>query len=357
MPARSSLPSGPFPGRTEDRPHHGLANQPTALRRALAGPPDSVHDPARAVGVPMALLLIVEDMEGWDEVSLLRLVRLVRHLARTAAAGEAAGERETESAASIASQTSMTQPMPLLRPASASSIPLDIRCFGGFQLRRGTARLDCGALRPKVRSLLQLLAIHAGRPVHREELLDALWPDLDVPAGIRNLQVAVSQLRAFLEPGTGRGSRRRLSRDGASYALTLLPDDRSDVYGFECAVQDWKRARGSGTAEAALTTLRRAAAYYTGDLLPEAGPMEWVAGERLRLRALASDVMGALAEAELGLGHADAAKEAARASLELDAYRDSSWRVLIAAHREAGSHAAAARANREYARMLRSLAG
>ena len=240
----------------------------------------------------------------------------------------------------------------------AAMLPLEIRCLGGFRLLRGGTSLDGSAIRPRVRSLLQLLAMHACRPVHRELLLDALWPGLDTQAGIRNLQVAVSQLRAFLEPESLHGGRhQRLRRDGESYRLVLLPADRCDIREFESAVQAWKDLRGTGTPAAIVKPLRAARAWYGGDLLPEIGPTEWVVGDRLRLRALASSALGALAEAELGLGRADAACDAARASLDIDEYQDASWHVLIAAYRRAGSHAAAERVRREYEEVLRGLEG
>lgn len=235
-------------------------------------------------------------------------------------------------------------------------ISLEIYCFGGFRLLRGGRCVDSSAMRPRVRSLMQLLSLYACRPVHRELLLEALWPDLDTQAGIRNLQVTVSQLRAFLEPESPHGDRqRRLRREGESYRLALLPGDRCDVREFESAVQAWKEVRGAGDRAAIVKPLRIARAWYGGDLLPEAGPTEWVVGDRLRLRALASAALAALAEAELGLGRTDAAADAARSGLEIDEYQDASWRVLIAAYRRVGSHAAAERVRREYEKVLRGL--
>ncbi|MFI1510060.1 BTAD domain-containing putative transcriptional regulator [Streptomyces sp. NPDC020597] len=232
---------------------------------------------------------------------------------------------------------------------------LEIRCFGLFQVQREGQPLDCSALRPKVRALFQLLAVHTPRLVHREHLLAALWPDLKPEAGIRNLQVAISHLRGFLEPDAGRGDHRLLLRDGESYRIALGPGDACDVGGFERAVADWRRIRDTGRTEEIADTLRAAHRWYAGSLLPELGPTEWVVPERRRLRIRAADVTGALAEAELLLGRPVEASEAARRSLELDRYRDRSWQLLVAAHREAGSTAAAERAQREYERVIRTL--
>jgi tetratricopeptide (TPR) repeat protein len=145
----------------------------------------------------------------------------------------------------------------------ANRLALRIRCFGGFRMRSGDVELDCSAIRPKVRSLLQLLAVNAARPVHREQLLEALWPDLGPQAGIRNLQVTVSQLRAFLEPETGRGSRHLLLRDGESYQISLLPQDVCDVREFERARPPmrlyWSKRFGQRRAGTAVTCCRNSA--------------------------------------------------------------------------------------------------
>src|SRR2546423_9087646 len=51
-------------------------------------------------------------------------------------------------------------------------------------------------IKPRVRAVLRLLAVHAGNPVHREVLQMAFWPDADAETGARNLHVAVSSLRS-----------------------------------------------------------------------------------------------------------------------------------------------------------------
>ena len=74
-----------------------------------------------------------------------------------------------------------------------------------------------------------MLALHAGRPVHRELLVDAMWPQLDSTAGTHNLHVAVSSLRSVLEPGVPRGASRLLPRDGDRYVLALPEGSASDA--------------------------------------------------------------------------------------------------------------------------------
>ncbi|WP_148086503.1 BTAD domain-containing putative transcriptional regulator [Micromonospora sp. HM5-17] len=239
-------------------------------------------------------------------------------------------------------------------PAAAGA-PLVVRCFGGFHLEIPGRRLDWASVRPRVRALLRFLAAHGGRPVHREIILAALWPELPLRSGVRNLHVGVSMLRAFLEPGLRRGESRFVRRDGESYLLALPPSAYCDVRSFEEAVATWRRAVCTGDRAVAVAALRDALDQYGGDLLPEDGPAEWVVPERDRYRTLAAESAATLAALELEAGRLTAAVTAARRGLELDGFRDDAWRVLAEAQQRSGDTAAYARTRRAYARMLRTL--
>ncbi|MGW7542606.1 AAA family ATPase [Streptomyces sp. NPDC054770] len=245
------------------------------------------------------------------------------------------------------------------RPAAGSPArtgpSLEIRCLGGFSVRRAGIELDLAQLRPKARKLLRLLALHVGTAVHRDQLLDELWPGLPPEQGVRNLQVTVSRLRAFLEPGADRGASRLVLRRAEAYQLVLDDGAVWDIGEFERARGVWRRARLSTDADEQAKLLRTCLRWYQGDLLPEDGAAEWVVVERARLRNQAAELSQVLGELELELKHFDSAVRAARRSLALDPFRDVSWRVLISAYRLAGDAAAASRVKREYAQMLHSL--
>ena len=345
----------------------GTALHACALVADAEDAPRLFEEAEAALGGPHARLPLARVLADHG-TALRRLGRdreavpLLRRAAELAAACDAVPLAERARAEARLADATDDVPVPApkaVRPAGPPAAPsgpqLEIRCFGVFQVQRGGRKLDCSALRPKVRALFQLLAIHTPRLVHRERLLEALWPDLKPEAGIRNLQVAISQLRGFLEPEAGRGDHRLLLRDGESYRIALAPTDACDVLEFEQAVAAWRRIRNTGRTEEIADTLRAAHLCYAGSLLPEVGPAEWVVAERRRLRIRAADVTGALAEAELALARPVEASEAARRSLELDRYRDRSWQLLVAAHREAGSTAAAERAQREYERVISTL--
>jgi DNA-binding SARP family transcriptional activator len=245
-------------------------------------------------------------------------------------------------------------------PGREDPVPacVELRVLGGFDLRLAGRDLDWSRLRPRARTTLRLLALHAGRPVHRETLVEALWPDLPAAAGMHSLQVAVSSLRRFLDPAAARGSG-LLARAGDTYKLMLPPGSRSDVAEFEACLRVFRELRAAGTDRAAPDTvvvaLRRALSLYRGDLLPEDGPAEWVVTERDRLRQDAAEAAAALGTVEMGRGNPVAAAEALERGLRLDPFRDPAWRLLIAAYQAVGDLAAAARARRDYTRVLADL--
>ncbi|MEJ3746414.1 bacterial transcriptional activator domain-containing protein [Actinomycetes bacterium KLBMP 9797] len=242
-----------------------------------------------------------------------------------------------------------------IRAGRSGTDAIAVRCFAGFRMELAGQRLEWSRLRPRMRALLRLLAAAGGRPVHRESILAALWPNLPVPAGIRNLHVGISTLRAFLEPDVGRGESRLVRRDGECYLLAVPPDGCHDVRAFTDAVGSWQRAQARGDLPGAATALRQAVALYTGDLLPEDGPAEWVVAERDRYRLLAVQSAVALAALELDAGNYPEAVAVARRGIELDGCHDPAWRVLAEAHHRCGDRAAAAQTRSAYRAMLHSL--
>jgi DNA-binding SARP family transcriptional activator len=98
--------------------------------------------------------------------------------------------------------------------------------------------------------------------------------------------------------------------------------------------------------------LEHAIAAYTGDLLPDEGPAEWVVTEREQLRDAMAAACEQLAATHAAAGeHAEAAR-VARLGLERDRYRDRLWQLLIDSLAADGHPAAAATARSAYHEML-----
>jgi DNA-binding SARP family transcriptional activator len=228
------------------------------------------------------------------------------------------------------------------RPASpASKVEVRLRCLGGFRLEIAGKAVDWPPLRPRARALLLLLAIHHGRDVHRERLIDALWPDAPADAGTHRLQVAASTVRQCLA-ALGLGDQ-AVQRHGDAYRL-VLPEAWVDLTEFETRLQ---RAYRSGAVEDWSAALD----LYAGELLPEVGPAEWVLPERERLRLAAADAAVQVA----GLATEAEALRAAQRAVELDPLRDSSWLLLAELQQSQGDPTAAAATRRHHARVCAEL--
>jgi DNA-binding SARP family transcriptional activator len=79
---------------------------------------------------------------------------------------------------------------------SSSAQDIFIQLLGRFEVRLG----DCAVIddrwpRGKARALLKLLAVHPRRSMHREQVLDALWPELDVPTASNQLYKNIHYIR------------------------------------------------------------------------------------------------------------------------------------------------------------------
>ncbi|MCU1517888.1 MAG: hypothetical protein JWQ75_2609 [Pseudarthrobacter sp.] len=243
----------------------------------------------------------------------------------------------------------------VINVADAPLPSLQVGCFGGFSIRSEGAGVDLSRVRPQARTVLRILSLNAGRPVHRERLAGILWADLDTPAALHALQVSVSSLRGALQTECQADGQQLLVRQGEAYALVLSNGSAFDLVEFDHTLQTASQARSAGDHPGAAEELRRALELYTGEVLPEDGPAEWVADIRERYRLRAAEAAASLAGLELVLGNPADAAAAATRSVEIDPWRDESWRTLVETFRRLGNPAAAERAQRRYGLILSSL--
>ncbi len=282
-------------------------------------------------------------------------------------------------AEAVAEETGLRPPVPPVSPAAQARLPSDappavgatqgtstsatppamtILCLGRFRIEVDGRPVDDRSIRPRARSLLHLLAIHAGRAVHREVIEAAIWPAGDPERGPGKLHVAVSSIRRLLEPGMARGGSTYLVRDGDAYRLSLPITSHVDVIALEDAVNLARTARDRRDLAAATAGFAHAVDLYAGDLLVEEGPAEWVVERREHYRGLAVQAAQGLAELELDRGpgaDSTAAADACLAGLAIDRYHDPFWRLLIQAREVAGDRGAATRVREDYRHVLAEL--
>jgi DNA-binding SARP family transcriptional activator len=90
-----------------------------------------------------------------------------------------------------------------------------VTMLGGFDVQIDETVVPAGVWRlNKARSLLKLLALAEGNRMHRDAVVEALWPDVAAVAGANNLHQALH------------AGRRALAEAGASAGVLRLRDGR-----------------------------------------------------------------------------------------------------------------------------------
>ena len=88
------------------------------------------------------------------------------------------------------------------------------RVLGPFEVEVDGRPLDAGP--PKQRALLAILAVHAGRVVSVDTIIEELWGGEAPPKALGSLQAYVSNLRRLIEPA-------RQARSQSSVLVTRPP--------------------------------------------------------------------------------------------------------------------------------------
>ncbi len=147
----------------------------------------------------------------------------------------------------------------------------------------------------KLRSLLAVLALHVGRVVSAEHLVEALWGE-DPPAAVRNgLQGLVSKLRRTL------GSSDVVVMRGDGYALDL-PPEAIDVVRFERLAAEGRALVAAGELDRAVDLLTEAEALWRGQPLADFAYEDFASAAITRLSESRLAVLEERLDLEIQLG-------------------------------------------------------
>jgi len=176
---------------------------------------------------------------------------------------------------------------------------LHVELLGSVRAWCGDRELDLGASRQ--RTVFAVLAARAGRPVTREELIDAVW-GADPPASTDSLiYTYIARLRRVLEPGRSpRAPSGLLASAGRGYALNLGPG-QVDVEVFDRHLVQARRLQSSGDPAGAIESFTTAVGMWRGTPWANVtGPFAEI--ERVRLTEQYLAAIEDRAEAMLSLG-------------------------------------------------------
>jgi DNA-binding SARP family transcriptional activator len=156
---------------------------------------------------------------------------------------------------------------------------ISVSLLGGFSVAVDGRQVPAPEWRRRqAAALVKILALTPGRSMHRERLVDTIWPDLDMETAAPRLHKAAHYARRSL------GDPFSVVLGGDAVALFPQATVEVDALRFESAAESALRARDPQQAAAA-------AEQYGGDLLPDDLYEPWTEQARDRLRLLHLDVL------------------------------------------------------------------
>ena len=213
-----------------------------------------------------------------------------------------------------------------------ANLALRLHLLGGFRAERGGHVIPASAWlrRGAARTLVKLLAATPEHRLHREQILDLLWPEVDVDSALNRFGKALHAARRALEPELP-------ARTDSSY-LRLVDDVltlNTDVTWIDVDHFEALAAEAISTKEP--IHFKAALAAYPGELLPEDRYEDWANGCREALAILQIRVLLAWADVLEQRGAYHQAAERLRPVLEQDPLREELHRGLMRLYAASGS--------------------
>ena len=233
---------------------------------------------------------------------------------------------------------------------------MEFRVLGSLEVvDGGGSPIELGSL--KLRGLLCVLLLDAGRAVHADWIIEALWGDAPPAGASGTLQVYVSQLRRILEPERGpRAPARVLVTRPTGYAIELVAC-MLDATEFERLVIDGEQAFAADDPAGALSMLTEAVGLWRGRPFADVADQPYAAPTVARYEQLRLVAVERLLDARIALGRHATAMPELETLVREHPLRERFWAQLIEALYGSGRQAEALRAYQRCRTLLREELG
>jgi DNA-binding SARP family transcriptional activator len=202
----------------------------------------------------------------------------------------------------------------------------DVRLLGGFEVSTDGRVVSPDSWRNRrAADVVKLLALERDHQLHREQIMESLWPDLPPDAAGANLRKAVHYARRAL--GTENAIRAEAGM------LALWPEAAVDV-----DLDRFNRAADEALESNRVDACARVVSTYTGDLLPADRYETWAEGPRARTHSRFVALLKAAGDWE--------------SVLDLDETDEEAHRALMKSYMESGNRREAIR---QFERLRASL--
>jgi DNA-binding SARP family transcriptional activator len=214
-----------------------------------------------------------------------------------------------------------------------------VRLLGRSAVEHGNRRLD-GSQLPggQGRLVLAYLAL-THEPVPRDQLADAIWPDVLPKSWERDVSSVVSKVRAAL---ADLGAGDLLQASMGCYQLQLPSDGRVDVEDAFRFLEEAEAAGRAGDYDHALPAADTAANLARRPFLP-GDDSPWVEQRRLELRATLVHALDLLIDGQLERGYDRDALRFAHEAVALEPFRETGYVKLMRVQTATGNRAEAVR--------------
>jgi DNA-binding SARP family transcriptional activator len=195
---------------------------------------------------------------------------------------------------------------------------LRIWLLGGFRVAVGSRIIVEAEWRlRKARSLIKVLALAPSYRLHREQVMELLWPEQAPQAAANSLHQTLYVVRRILAPDPAQRAQ-YLQLQDERLTLCLVMPLWVDVAAFETAAAQARQHQDLASYQVALN-------LYTGDLLPDDRYEEWASARREALRLEYLDLLRDLAQ--LAEAHSDYALSigSRRAAIQIEDDRIRFW--------------------------------
>jgi DNA-binding SARP family transcriptional activator len=221
---------------------------------------------------------------------------------------------------------------------------------GRVSIKVGAAEVPGSSVRRKVLALLCFLLSRPNASATRDQVLDALWPDLPPEVAVNSLNQTLYFLRRVFEPDyvedTSPGY---VNHD--SEVVWLDPELVTSR-----SIQTWSAMRGLSSPPEP-SEVDALVELYRGRFALDFEYEEWAGGYRDTMHAAYLEVVERAVADDLTVGHYDRAIRWAQRALEVDPEADSIEVSLLRLYRNSGAHAAAAEQYEHYSNYVRQELG
>lgn len=236
----------------------------------------------------------------------------------------------------------------LRKPKPKQAPMLEISSLGRFEIRlRGEVLAPNSFSRRKALEVLQILLLKAPSPIHRDQLMDLLWPEVESDRGNNRLHGVVHSLRRAL----GSEAQELIVCEHGMYSIRN-EELFVDLWEFRRLLARSRQARAQ-SRDLRIVLLEELTSLYQGELFPSDLYSEWAVAARAQVKEQYLDAVRVLARLYEEKGQPIQALRILGQALEHEPLAEDLQLALLRLLKSLGRHHEAGERYQGYVHLLR----